>query len=221
MKDEEWREFRARPYGGNRARTQYRGAQRGGSPPLPASPSKKLRPCADRHTRRNSTLFRQADFIAGSSSKFESPPTPAGPIIGKTAVKLLEETTMKSTFAFAAGLVALSTAFTAAPAMAWDQVGERVVTDRLDVDVINLPGNRKFSRLKVCVYDNPVHFYDFDVFFRNGGHQDVSVRARINPGECTRNIDLKGGQRNIDRIKFKYEETSWFIGRATVRVFAE
>ena len=84
-----------------------------------------------------------------------------------------------------------------------------------------LPGPRKFTRIKVCVYENPVHFYDFDIFFRNGGHQDVSVRARLNPGECTRNIDLNGGLRNINRIKFKYEETSWFIGRAVVRVFGE
>jgi hypothetical protein len=133
----------------------------------------------------------------------------------------LEEKTMKTKHMIVTTLVALSTAFGASPAFAWDQVAERVVTDRLDVDVIFLPGARKFSRVKVCVADNPVHFYDFDIFFRNGGHQDVSVRSRINPGECTRNIDLKGGMRNIDRIKFKYEETSWFIGRATVRVFAE
>jgi hypothetical protein len=121
--------------------------------------------------------------------------------------------------------IALGSVFSAAglvsPAMAWDQIAERVVTDRYDVDVVSLPGDRRFARVKVCVYDNPVHFYDFDIFFANGGHQDVAVRARINAGECTRNIDLKGGRRNIARIKFKYEETSWFVGRAVVRVFAE
>jgi hypothetical protein len=115
----------------------------------------------------------------------------------------------------------ISTAAAASPALAWDEIATREVTDRYDVDVVNLPGDRKFARVKVCVYHNPVHFYDFDIFFKNGGHQDVSVRARINPGECTRAIDLKGGRRNIERIKFKYEETSWFVGRAVVRVFAE
>ena len=128
---------------------------------------------------------------------------------------------MKTKLLIASGLVALSTALTASPAAAWDQIAERVVTDRFDVDNVVLPGPRKFTRIKVCVYDNPVHFYDFDIFFRNGGHQDVSVRSRINAGECTRNIDLNGGARNINRIKFKYEETSWFIGRAVVRVFGE
>lgn len=121
----------------------------------------------------------------------------------------------------ATGTIAALSLGAVSPAFAWDEVATREVTDRYDVDVINLPGDRFFSRIKVCVYDNPVHFYDFDVFFRNGGHQDVSVRSRINAGECTRNIDLKGGRRNIDRIKFKYEETRWFVGRATVRVFAE
>jgi len=128
---------------------------------------------------------------------------------------------MRTTLAIAACTAALSFAAALTPALAWDEVATREVTDRYDVDVISLPGNRTVARLKVCVYGNPVHFYDFDVFFRNGGHQDVPVRARINAGECTRVIDLKGGRRNIDRIKFKYEETSWFVGRATVRVFAE
>jgi len=120
-----------------------------------------------------------------------------------------------------AGAIAASSLGLASPALAWDEIASRQVTERFDVDVVTLPGDRTFSRVKVCVYDNPVHFYDFDIFFRNGGHQDVEVRSRVNGGECTRNIDLKGGRRNIDRIRFKYEETSWFVGRAFVRVFAE
>ena len=65
--------------------------------------------------------------------------------------------------------------------------------------------------------------YELPVFVTaiTDSHQDVNVRSRINAGECTRNIDLNGGQRNIDRIKFKYEETSWFIGRAEVEVYGE
>jgi hypothetical protein len=127
---------------------------------------------------------------------------------------------MKSIFV-AAALAAMSMIASVAPAMAWTEIGVREVTDRYDVDVVNLPGDHRFARFRVCVYGNPVHFYDLDVFFRNGGHQDVEVRSRINAGECTRAVDLNGGRRNIDRIKFKYEETSWFIGRATIRIFAE
>ena len=128
---------------------------------------------------------------------------------------------MKKTLIAAGCAAVLSTFAAITPALAWDEIAVREVTDRYDVDVVPLPGDRKFRRLKVCVYQNPVHFYDFDIYFRNGGHQDVSVRQRINAGECTRVIDLAGGLRNVDRIKFKYEETSWFIGRAVVRVFGD
>ncbi len=109
----------------------------------------------------------------------------------------------------------------ATPASAWTQIGVREVRDRTDRDVIHANGPRQFERIKLCVYRNPVHFYDLDVFYRNGGHQDVSVRQRINPGECTRAIDLNGDDRNIARVAMVYEETSFRRRTATVRLFAE
>ena len=122
------------------------------------------------------------------------------------------------------GLVALgvlASSFAAAsPALAWTQIAERIVTDRLDPDLIVLPGPVRYSQVKLCVYRNPVRFYDLDVNFANGGKQDVQVRARINPGACTRNIDLNGADRDIVSIKLMYEETSRRRARGTVRVFA-
>ena len=105
--------------------------------------------------------------------------------------------------------------------MAWDQVGVRQVRDRTERDTIALSGPRQFERIKLCVYRNPVHFYDLDVRYRNGGHQDVSVRQRINPGECTRSIDLNGDDRNITTVSMVYEETSFRRRTATVRLFGE
>jgi hypothetical protein len=121
----------------------------------------------------------------------------------------------------AAGTAIASLVMISPAQAAWVQIAERIVTDRFDVDNIVLPGPVRYTRVKVCVYNNPVHFYDMDIFFANGGHQDVSLRQRLNNGECTRNIDLNGGARNINRIKFKYEEDSWFLGRAVVRVYGE
>jgi hypothetical protein len=109
----------------------------------------------------------------------------------------------------------------ATPAGAWTQIGVRDVRDRTDRDVIVVEGPRQFERIKLCVYRNPVHFIDVDVFYRNGGHQDVSVRQRINPGDCTRAIDLNGDDRNITRVALLYEETSFRRRHATVRLFAE
>lgn len=103
----------------------------------------------------------------------------------------------------------------------WVMVGQREVAERAETDTIELEGHRRYDRLRICVYRNPVHFIDVDVHFENGGHQDVPLAARINARGCTRVIDLEGGQRDIDRIVLRYEETSRRAARALVRVFAE
>jgi hypothetical protein len=109
----------------------------------------------------------------------------------------------------------------ATPAAAWTQIGVREVRDRTDRDTIAVQGPRQFERIKLCVYRNPVHFYDLDIRYANGGHQDVSVRERVRAGQCTRAIDLNGDDRNITTISMLYEETSFRRRTATVRVFAE
>ena len=124
----------------------------------------------------------------------------------------------------ASAIVVLAACATAGPASAydWRQIGVRDVRDRTDRDTIVIEGPRQFERIKLCVYRNPVRFYDMDVRFANGGHQDVSVRQRINPGQCTRVIDLEGDDRNITTVSLLYEETSYRRGaHATVRLFAE
>jgi hypothetical protein len=117
--------------------------------------------------------------------------------------------------------VFLVLAATAGPAAAWDVIGAREVRDRTERDTILVEGHRQFERIKLCVYRNPVHFYDVDVRFRNGGHQDVSIRQRINPGECTRAIDLNGDDRDIVSVSMLYEETSFRRRHAVVRLLAE
>lgn len=117
--------------------------------------------------------------------------------------------------------LAIAACSTAPPASAWTQVGVREVRDRTERDTIALEGARRFDRIKLCVYRNPVHFLDLDVRFANGGHQDVSLRTRINPGECTRAINLEGNDRNITTVSMVYEETSFRRRTATVRLFAE
>ena len=107
----------------------------------------------------------------------------------------------------------------AAPAYAWTLIGTRQVTDRVERDSIALPGPRDFRQLKFCVARHPVEFHDVDVYFANGGHQDIAMRERVPAGGCSRDIDLNGADRNITRIDFRYEETSARRARATVKVF--
>jgi hypothetical protein len=123
--------------------------------------------------------------------------------------------------AIAMGAVLAIAACAATPAAAWTQLGVREVRDRTERDTFVLNGPRAFDRIKLCVYRNPVHFYDLDVRFHNGGHQDVSIRQRINPGQCTRAINLNGDDRNITTVSMVYEETSFRRRTATVRLFGE
>ena len=128
---------------------------------------------------------------------------------------------MKTIFLTAAAATLTSSLSLSTPALAsgWDLLGTLNVREQVDVDTITLPGNRKFDRIRICAYRAPVRIIDIDVHYENGGHQDISTRWEIRPGDCTRNIDLNGNNRNIRAIALKYEENSWRLGTATVRVF--
>jgi hypothetical protein len=111
--------------------------------------------------------------------------------------------TMEKSVLAALALFALAAALT--PAAAWDVLGVRDVGDRGDHDTIHLDGHRQFSHIRICVERHPVRFYDVNVMFNNGGRQEVPVRARINPGGCTRVIELNGAPRDVSEINFYYE----------------
>lgn len=128
---------------------------------------------------------------------------------------------MKKSYVAAAAVALVSTLAVATPALAWDLLGTFNVRDRVDVDTLTLPGNRTFSRIKVCAHRHPVHIIDIDIHYANGGHQDVDTRWQINRGDCTRAIDLNGANRNITAIVLKYEENSWKRRTATVTVHGE
>jgi hypothetical protein len=128
---------------------------------------------------------------------------------------------MKLRIALAASALAIGLAPAVSPADDWQIIGTRDVTDRIDTDEIFVEGHRLFDRIKICVRRHPVQIYDVDIYFHNGGHQDVEVRSVIGKGDCTRVIDLEGGQRDIQSIKLVYEETSRMARHATVVVWAQ
>lgn len=108
----------------------------------------------------------------------------------------------------------------------WELVGSTQVSFRTERDTIRVRGYERHRQIMVCVYNKPVRFLDMDVRFGNGRSQDVGVRSVINPGQCTRAIDLNGRNRDIRSVSFAYKTIPGFrqVGRfaqpATVRVFA-
>lgn len=116
-------------------------------------------------------------------------------------------------------LVALSVAVASA-AVGWVFLGERVVADRVDHDVIVVTGSHgTFSALKLVVKRRPVHFLDMKVHFANGDVQDVELRTVVPAGGESRVIDLSGGDRTVARVEFWYEANSIGLGKkALVRL---
>jgi len=129
---------------------------------------------------------------------------------------------MKRTLILAAATAAATVA-TAVPAGAqhwnanWHTVAYTTVNGH-DSDTIRVPGTARSRQLRLCVFGGPIQMRDFDVRFRNGGHQDIAVRQTLRAGTCTRNIDLAGNRRDVTAIRLKYTPLARHWVRPVVRV---
>src|SRR5262245_37762693 len=103
----------------------------------------------------------------------------------------------------------------------WRVIGVKVVNGGADTDWINTPGARRYRQIRICAFNAPLSMRDVDVYFANGGHQDVRTRDILRPGTCTRDIDLNGRTRDIARIRLKYSPLARGLRQAPlVRVTA-
>jgi len=100
----------------------------------------------------------------------------------------------------------------------WRVIGFKVVNGGTDTDTIYTPGRWRFRQLRLCAYQAPLRLRDFDVFYANGSRQDVRTRERVAPDSCTRVIDLDGRDRDIARIRLRYEPIARGMRPPLVRV---
>ena len=102
----------------------------------------------------------------------------------------------------------------------WVLLGERTVNDRAETDEILVTSARgPYDALRVEVRRAPIRFYDMKVHYGNGAVQDVDLRDVIPAGGQSRVIDLRGDERVIRRITFRYETRSPGRRRAVIRVY--
>lgn len=132
---------------------------------------------------------------------------------------------MKRTMILGLGAAALATLATT-PAGAqrwrnarnvWRTVGYTQVNGR-DSDTIPVRGTARYRQLRVCVFGGPINMRDVDVWFRNGGHQDIGTRAFMRAGSCTRNLDLRGRRRDVSFVRLAYRPLARGWTRPIVRV---
>ena len=102
----------------------------------------------------------------------------------------------------------------------WEFLGERIVTDRLDHDVITVTSLRgDFRAIKLAVRGRSVDFHRVVIHFGNGDTREIELRRTIPAGSESRVIDLPGEDRVIQKVSFWYDARS-LGGKATVRLFA-
>lgn len=119
-------------------------------------------------------------------------------------------------------LAITAAALAAAPALAqrggWTIIGAKRVGSSFDRDTITVLDNARFRQIRLCT-NGAIRMMDFAVVFGNGTRQQINVRNRLAPGSCTRNVDLNGNRRHIDRIDLTYGRMQGGF-RPEVRVMA-
>ena len=96
----------------------------------------------------------------------------------------------------------LSTFAVSSAEAGWEELGCADIGRRADLDVINV-GRREgaFTKLRLQVRGNDVNFDSLRVIYGNGSPDDIPIRSEFREGTTSRDIDLKGDARRIDRIE--------------------
>jgi hypothetical protein len=87
----------------------------------------------------------------------------------------------------------------------FNYLGERIVNGGADHDAIHV-GRRdgRFHEIMIVVQHAPIELSDLVVTFGNGERYEAHTRLVFGAESTSRNIDLPGGARIIQRVDFRY-----------------
>ena len=100
----------------------------------------------------------------------------------------------------------------------WDKLGERWVNGGADRDVIPVTRRERYAKIKLVVEHSAVELYDVVIHFGNGEVYAPNTRLIFGEGSTSREIDLPGGLRHIERIELRYSNLPGG-GKAQVEVW--
>lgn len=104
----------------------------------------------------------------------------------------------------------------------WVKFGERTVDFRADRDVISIGKDAGwFKSIALRARDNDIFVRQVTIVYGNGQKEVYQVNRELPRNSRTPALDLKGGDRRIDRIEFLYRSERNRSGRATMEVFGE
>ncbi len=113
---------------------------------------------------------------------------------------------LKRLFVISSVLFVLTISASVVSAQDWVNLGSKEVKDRSEQDTWHIgSGKGEFRKIKITVQRKAVRFYRLEVKFENGTVQNIELRDVIRAGGATRNIDLTGTDRKIDKVDVWYE----------------
>ena len=102
----------------------------------------------------------------------------------------------------------------------WVLLGQRRVRDNIDHDTIRVSIFREdFRFLKIKAEDHAIEMIRMVVHYHNGGSEELEIRQLIRAGGESRPINLRGGDRSIQKIDFWYEAKSLGREGASIEVY--
>jgi hypothetical protein len=101
-------------------------------------------------------------------------------------------------------------------------LGERHVNDRTERDTISVGKSRgSFKSIQFKATGAAIEFKRIVVHFENGSEQVFEKNRLLGKGDKSRNIDLDGGARFIDKIVFHYEARTRGWKGADIKVWGK
>lgn len=90
----------------------------------------------------------------------------------------------------------------------WHKIGETVASFRGQNESIAVLGSDQFSAIKIKVTEAPVAIERLQVFYEEGGMEEITVDNELKAGGETKVINLKNAGKDIQKVAFTYKTLS-------------
>ncbi len=87
----------------------------------------------------------------------------------------------------------------------WHKIAETTVDFKTERHEVKVLVEDRFSAIKFQVADAPIDLQDLEIWMEDGTKQEVAVRTPVEKDHESREISLKGGSNNIDKIVMVYK----------------
>jgi hypothetical protein len=104
-------------------------------------------------------------------------------------------------------------------ATVWDELIRLDVGDLADRDIRPIGDDRKMHGVRVCAEENKVRIRRAEVMVNNNRWQRLFLPLALAPGECSDEIEILGGPRQLKAVQFDYEAWSAGYDRATLVIY--